>query len=405
MSRNVVIQINTICSSFASIALWLLISLIILVSYGCVAKKEQPLIEPVTAPFFFDDYDNHSLITALNHHLDYLKGQKNSYGLNVAGNYYSNRDLQESLQLFLEIIRSNPSTRELNRKIYENFSIYQAAGRKGYASREMLITGYFEPVLEGSLTRTGNFRYPIYGIPDSLVIQKSTQNNKNQIGRFDRNNSFVSYWSRKEIEQLGVARGFERVYLNDPLDAFLLHVQGSGTILLNTGEIRKIRYAISNGHEYNSIGKLLVDEGKMSLEDASIPAIRKYLQHHPEEQQRIFHHNPRFIFFQWERGKDVIGSLGKPLTPGRSIAIDQGVLPAGLVGYVMTRKPSLDKQGNIGRWWRMRRFVMPQDSGSAIQGSGRADIFWGNGRYAETAAGNMKEKGSLFFLVKKKRPQ
>ena len=397
------IRINTYCSSLLSITLRLLFLFLILTCTSCVLKQESPLIEPVSLPFIYDDYDNDSLITALNHHLDYLKSKNGSSGYHIAQKYYSNQELQESLHLFLEIIKTRPSHRQLNRKIFRNFTVYQAAGRDGYGRGNMLITGYFEPVLKGSLQRQGAFRYPIYSIPDSLITQKSAEDGKKQIGRFDRNNSFVPYWDRKEIEELGIGCGFELVYLNNPLDAYLLHVQGSGTILLDNGETRKIRFATSNGHEYSSIGKLLVDEGKIPLEQVTIPTIREYLDNHPLERQRIFYHNPRYIFFQWEKSNHVIGSLGQPLTPGRSIAIDKKILPAGLIGYLATRKPVVDKQRNsISHWRRMRRFVLPQDSGNAIQGSGRVDLFFGNGQYAEIAAGHMKEKGKLFFLVKKK---
>jgi len=396
------IRINTFCSSLLSITLRLLFLSLILTCTSCVLKQESPLIEPVSLPFLYDDHDNDSLIAALNHHLDYLKSKNGSSGCHIGSNYFSNEELQESLHLFLDIIKTRPSHRQLNRKIFKNFTVYQAAGRDGYGRGKMLITGYFEPVLKGSLQRRGAFRYPIYSIPNSLVMEKSDQNKTKRVGRFDRNNSFVPYWNRKEIEELGVARGFELVYLNDPLDAYLLHVQGSGTILLDTGEIRKIRFATSNGHEYNSIGKLLVDEGKIPLEQVTIPTIREYLDNHPSERQRIFYHNPRFIFFQWEKGKHVIGSLGKPLTPGRSIAIDQKTLPTGLIGYLVTKKPVVDQHENsITHWRQMRRFVLPQDSGNAIQGSGRVDLFLGNGQYAEIAAGHMKEKGTLFFLIKK----
>ncbi|MBU0961152.1 MAG: MltA domain-containing protein, partial [Proteobacteria bacterium] len=204
------------------------------------------------------------------------------------------------------------------------------------------------------------------------------------------------------IEKNNLAAGNELVYLNDPVDNFILHVQGSGKIQLQDGSIRSIHYSTSNGLEYFSIGKLLVDQGKMTLQEASIPSIRDYLRTHPDEQEAILHHNSKFIFFRWEQSGDPIGSLGEPLTPGRSIAIDRAMLPHATLAFLVSRKPVLNDAGEIDTWVPLHRFVFPQDTGSAIQGTGRADLFWGSGNYAKQAAGNMKEAGALYFLVKNK---
>jgi membrane-bound lytic murein transglycosylase A len=218
--------------------------------------------------------------------------------------------------------------------------------------------------------------------------------------RQDRKKQLVPYWTRKEIEEESFAAGSELVYLKDPVEAFILHVQGSGKIQLRDGSIRSIHYAASNGLEYFSIGKLLVDQGKISLEEASIPTIRAYLTAHPEKQNEILHHNKRFIFYQWAPPGNPVGSIGEPLVPGRSIAIDPAVLPHQTFAFLISTKPVLDADGNIIKWIPMRRFVFPQDTGSAIKGTGRADLYLGNGDYAKIAAGNMKEKGALYFLVK-----
>ncbi len=380
---------------------FLLVCIVVFGLVSCAEKEERSLVRPEKNPYFFDDHDRESLLTSLNRHLDYLKSKKSSYLLTIDGNNYSRDELQESLLLFVDLVRSSPTAWDLNKKIRKHFTIHQAAGRKNRPKGEMLITGYFEPLFEGSLKRTDEYRYPIYSVPENLIT-KRPENGRKQIGRFDHSGAFVPYWSRKEIEELGVARGNELVYLKDPLDAFLLHVQGSGKIRLDSGNIRKIRFSGSNGLGYNSIGKLLADEGKIERKKVSIPTIRAYLNNNPEDRQRIFHHNPRFIFFQWGKSDQVIGSLGKGLTAGRSIAIDHSVLPTGAVGFLIGRMPVVNRQGKIVRWIRMSRFVLPQDSGSAIQGAGRADLFMGNGTFARVAAGNMNEKGQLYFLIKKR---
>lgn len=143
-----------------------------------------------------------------------------------------------------------------------------------------------------------------------------------------------------------------------------------------------------------------MDEGKLSLADASIPTIRAYLHQHPEESERIFYHNRRYIFFQWDNQNIVRGAIGEPLTPLRSIAIDPEMLPMGAIGYLVSRLPMVDDSGRVTGWSLLQRFVFPQDRGSAIKGPGRVDIFMGGGDYAEYSAGIMKEPGKLFFLLK-----
>ncbi|MEE4242979.1 MAG: MltA domain-containing protein, partial [Desulfopila sp.] len=209
------------------------------------------------------------------------------------------------------------------------------------------------------------------------------------------------YWTRAEIETSDALAGYELVYLQDPVEAFLFHVQGSGRVRLADGTERALQYRANNGHQYASIGKLLVDEKKISLQEADTAAIRKYLSDNPGELRRVLHHNRRYIFFAWADSAPPRGSIGLPLTPGRSIAIDSKVLPMGAVGYLISRKPVIGDDGKIRGWIPLRRFVVPQDSGAAIQGSGRVDLFWGKGRAAEISAGAMKESGYLYFLIKK----
>lgn len=148
---------------------------------------------------------------------------------------------------------------------------------------------------------------------------------------------------------------------------------------------------------------MLVNEGKMTLEEVTMPAIRTYLAAHPQEIARILRHNESFIFFDWG-GKTAspTGSMGEPLTAGRSVALDQTCYPTGALGYLLSQKPQLAADNTI-RWQPMARFVLNQDSGSAIKGANRLDLFWGSDRYAEIAAGNMKQAGKLYFLIKKQR--
>lgn len=385
------IQIKHTCSLF-------FFALLILFN-GCTKAPLNKLTQE-NLPYFNDDSQTETLLTGAVRHLHYLNSLPGDSSFTIGPDTFPVSWLRESMRSFIDILKQDPSREELARIIAENFTVYQASGRKGMPMGEMLFTGYFEPFLQGSLTREEPYIYPLYAPPPSLLQIKDAATGKTFFKRKTKNNQLLPYWTRKEIEEEGYATGSELVYLKDPVDTFILHVQGSGKIQLRDGSIRSIHYAASNGLEYFSIGKLLVDQGKMTLEEASIPTIRAYLAAHPEEQQEILHHNVKFIFFLWAPPGDPVGSIGEPLVAGRSIAIDPAVLPHQTLAFLISSKPVMDAEGNIIEWVPMHRFVFPQDTGSAIRGSGRADLYWGSGNYAKFAAGSMKEKGTLYFLVK-----
>ncbi|MBA3006605.1 MAG: transglycosylase [Desulfocapsa sp.] len=367
--------------------------------------QKSPLLVPQQdqIPSLLDDMDSKSLITAARRHLCYLKTLPSNTAIHLGKDIYSKDWLLESMETFLAILKQKQSPAEFDQAIRENFTLYQASGRNNNRKKgEMLITGYYEPLLEGSLTKNSSFIHPLYTTPDSLLTYLDPATKKKTTGYQNPKGEKVPFWTRAEIEDGKLLAGSELVYLKDPVDAFVLHVQGSGKIRLSDGSLRAVQFAATNGREYKSIGKLLVDEEKMSREEATMPTIRQYLHQNPGEQKRILHHNPRFVFFQWNKKKDSpIGSLGLPLTAGRSIAVDPGTLPTGVMAYLVSQKPVIDQGGQLLKWEAMQRFVLPQDTGAAIKGAGRADLFWGNGYYAEIAAGNMKEQGQLYFLVKK----
>ncbi|RUM44307.1 MAG: transglycosylase [Desulfocapsa sp.] len=380
-------------------ALCICLSLLLLLFSGC-AKVPLSKLPQDKEPLFMDDAAMEALLTGAVRHLHYLNKLPNDSSFAFGSDTYPISWLRESMNSFIDILRQEPSREELARTVRENFTVYQAGGRAGQPQGEMLFTGYYEPFLQGNLNKKAPFIYPLYSPPPTLIKITDKKSGKTFFKRRDDNKQLQPYWTRKEIEENGIAAGSELVYLKDPVDAFILHVQGSGKIQLTDGSIRSVHYAASNGLEYFSIGKLLVDQGKITLKDASIPTIRAYLKSHPEEQKAILHHNKKFIFFNWAAPGDPLGNIGEPLVAGRSIAIDPDVLPQQALAFLVSAKPELSTNGTILRWVPMQRFVFPQDSGSAIKGAGRADIYWGSGTYAKTAAGSMKEKGTLYFLVK-----
>jgi membrane-bound lytic murein transglycosylase A len=350
-------------------------------------------IDQGTSPFFVDDGSPDSLINAIDRHLSYLSTTRKAR--NVDRQFGIPRDeFHRSLSAFKELLVSNPDPIRLNQLIRTHFHLYRATGRN--SDREMLVTGYYEPVFEGSLEKSDAYRYPLYSRPPSLI---TSHKGEKKTGRFDESGRLVPFWTRREIETTNPLEGHEMVWLKDRLDAYLLQVQGSGRIILPDGTTRAVHYAASNGLAYKSLGKLFVDEQIMTLEEVSIDTIRTYFGSHPEQLERMLHHNPRYIFFKWGDDRGPRGSLGQVLTADRSIAVDHTIFPSGAIGYLVSRRPVLNDDGTVNHWKIFGRFVLPQDSGAAIKGPGRVDLFLGNDYYAEKAAGSMREKGSLFFLL------
>lgn len=365
------------------------------------AQAEATLPLGAELPLLQDDLGYESLDPAIDRSVHYLRQLPAGKNFLLCGEQYSVGWLIESLLSFKRIIAEKPSPQALTAILKKQFILCQAAGRA--SDRKMLLTGYFEPLFKASLTKTAHYRYPLYRKPPDLVTIPGSKGEEKKTGRLE-NGVLVPYPTRGEIEKGNLLAGQELVYLADPVDAFILHIQGSGRIELADGSRRRVQFAAKNGHEYRSIGRLLVDKGGMRREEASLPRIVRYLKEHPEEKEAILHYNDSFVFFRWGDGSAVgpLGCLGEPLTPGRSVALDQKCFPPGSLAFLTTRKPRINAAGEIIGWEPLGRFVVNQDCGSAITGAGRLDLFWGGGRYAEAAAGNMKHPGGLYFLVKKK---
>ena len=378
---------------------------------GCVRPMKAPTkenaLERISSwsyPDFYDDMTYESLEHGILKSLSYLQ-QIPADRQFIFGNDRFNTDhMIRSLQLFLDYIQTKPSTKELAQFIRSNFQVYRSIGRD--SGGEVLYTGYYEPHLSGSLVRSGEYSFPIYARPqDLMTIDLSLFSEKYAgeqiIGRYTEK-TVVPYYDRKEIDSQGLLEGKAEVlaWVKDPIDIFFLQIQGSGKIYLDNGDVLNIHYHTTNGRPYRSIGKLLIDEDKISLEEMSMQKIREYLHEHPEEMEAVFNYNPSYVFFQVEP-EGPLGNINVKLTPGRSIALDRRLFPPAALVYIEAEKPVVDSAGQIHRWTRCERFGLNQDTGGAINGPGRADLFWGNGPYAEIAAGHLKHAGKLYFLVLK----
>ena len=272
--------------------------------------------------------------------------------------------------------------------------------------QDVLFTGYYDPVIDASLAPSSEYPYPIYRKPEDLVEVEQVAENPNttqekMVGRME-NDSLVPYYSRREIDELGSLRGkgYEIAWVRDPIDLFFLHIQGSGVLRLPNGRQIKVGYAGANGRAYRSIGRLLIDDGKVPREEMSMQRLRRYLTDHPDERSEIMAYNESYVFFRF-LDEGPLGSLGVPITPGRSIATVSRLFPKGALAFIFTEKPVLDSAGQLIGWTPFLRFALNQDTGGAIRGPQRADLYFGSGDLAAASAGYMNSPGKLYFVVLK----
>ena len=377
---------------------------------GCPGEQ-APQVEPGGAwlaqasPLTLaDDLDRESLQQALLRSLQYIERLPAERSLPFGGRQIPVGAVQETLQTFQHLLATTSTIEALQDAVSEQFDVFQAAGRESRG--DVLFTGYYEMVLEGSLSSSAVFPYPLYVRPPDLLdidLGKFHARYKGEriIARYDHG-AVVPYFTRREIDEEGKlqGQGLELLWLRDPVDRFFLHIQGSGQIQLADGQIRRVNYAASNGQSYESIGRVLIEAGQVPKEGMSLQSLRRYFRDKPEERLPLLSRNPRYIFFR-EVPQGPQGALGLILVPGRSIATDLRLFPPAGLAFIEAQKPVLDPQGKIVAWEPCRRFVLNQDTGSAITGPGRVDLFWGSGLEAETAAGHIKHQGKLFFLLKK----
>ena len=356
------------------------------------------------SPVFKDDMDRDSLILVIERNIDYLRRLDPKTLFHYGRDDFTCRQVLESQETFLDLLSKDLDPDRLGEEVRRLFRIYHAAGRVG--ERRVLFTGYYEPTYEARLIPDETFKYPLYRPPDDLIrIDLSLFNGRLKgetiVARIE-GDKVLPYYSRSQIENEKVleGKGYEIAWLKDPLDVAFLHIQGSGRLKLPDGKVISVGYQASNGRPYRSIGRYMIEKGFLTREDVSMQSIRRYLTEKPEVLDETLNTNPSYVFFrQLENGP--LGNINVLLTEGRSIALDPKLFPKGSLGFISCQKPLVNSQGEIVGWTPFSRFVVNQDSGGAIKGAGRADIFWGNNSYAELTAGHLRHEGDLYILIKK----
>lgn len=278
------------------------------------------------------------------------------------------------------------------------FDVYRAHNEDG--SKSGLITGYYQPLLLGSRKKTSKYPYPLYGEPEDLISVELADaypelRFKRVRGKLE-GKKLIPYRTRAEIDtNPSPLAGTEILWINDIIDVFFLQIQGSGVVQLESGEQIQVGYANHNGHAYQSIGRLLVERGELTLDKASMQGIKDWARNHLDQLQDLLNSNPSYVFFrELPAGlPGPLGALGVPIFAERSVAVDREFIPLGAPIFLSTTEPNSSKP--------LKRLMLAQDTGGAIKGGVRADFFWGAGDSAGAKAGAMKQQGQIWVLLPK----
>lgn len=266
-----------------------------------------------------------------------------------------------------------------------------------------LFTGYYVPAIKGSLTQSKEFNVPIYETPNDLITSDlglffNDLKNRKLAGRLVKN-KLIPYYTRAQINQ-GAIEGKAKVlvWINSPIDRLFLEIQGSGLIELENGENLSIGYDAQNGMPYTAIAGVLIKKGVMTRDNASMQAIKRYLTEHSDQMHKIINQNKSFVFFRKMAAGIALGAQGVSLTPGYSLAVDRQWIPLGTPLWLNTSRPN-PKNPELNN--SMQRLMIAQDTGGAIKGKIRGDVFWGGGERATVMAGHMKNPGHYWLLLPK----
>lgn len=332
--------------------------------------------------------DYKAMLRAIDHSLTYLgtdKAIKDYQKYPVPG---VTRDrVIRSLRRFRQLLIQAKTPEALEIAVKKEFQFYRSVGNDQAGTVD--FTGYYEATPTGSRTRTALYRYPLYKAPSDLKQWPKPHPTRADLEGVDGLQG-----------SKGRLQGLELVWLSDRLQAFLVQVQGSARIRLVDGAEMTLGYAGKTAHPYTSIGKALVQDGKLSFDDLSLGTLIDYFATHPSELNRYLPQNKSFVFFAETFGSPPIGSLQVPVIAERSIATDKSLMPPGALALIRTQLPYF-KQGQTLEMHEVSRYVLDHDTGSAIKGPGRVDVFMGTGPQAEARAGVIKNPGELYYLLLK----
>ena len=349
-------------------------------------------------PLLLDDLSAESFAQAASASLAYLTKVNPAKRFTFGPHGMTAAQMARMIEQLQDLLFREPDPVERSAYLRSKYVLLESVGRDGEG--EVLMTGYYEPVLQARRQKQEPFVYPIYAMPEDLVwvdlrLFGPDLPAKRLVGQL-QGRKVLPYPDREDIDYKRALAGKAEVlgYVSDPVEVFFLHIQGSGQLAFADGSRLRVGYAASNGQPYRSIGKLLLQEKAMSRGQMSMQGIKAYLEKHPAERRRVLSHNPSYVFFRpLAPTGGPLGCFNQPLTGGRSIATDRRLFPGLALGFVAGSMPA---EGGGER--RFSRFVFNQDTGGAIRGPGRLDLFFGGGDQAGALAGRMKNLGRLYFF-------
>ncbi|HEY9770251.1 MAG TPA: MltA domain-containing protein [Coleofasciculaceae cyanobacterium] len=348
-----------------------------------------PALKPIKTSGW-DESQRQALLKAVDYSLDYLITPKavESYHQQASTEFNLKR-VKRSLLRFKELLLTTESPAALEQAVKQEFAFYQSVGKDGQGKVE--FTGYFEPTYRASRVRTAQYRYPLYRKPASFNRWSHPHPTRAQLEGNDGLNGNKS-----------ILKGHQLVWLSDRLEAFLVQVQGSARLKMTDGTTMTVGYDGTTNYPYVSIGGELVKDGVFEPEELSLPKLLNYFVVNPQQLDKYLTRNNRFIFFRETAGKPPTGSLGVPVTGDRSIATDKSIMPPGALALIVASIPDVETTGEIDSQVKVvSRYVLDQDTGSAIKGAGRVDLFLGSGEVAGARAGLLNCSGNLFYLLLK----
>jgi len=361
------------------------------------AVREVAEVDAAALPLPADDLERAGIIEVLKTDLDYWTSRPDSAKIQVGPDSYDAPRLRRTIKALLDIFSSPMPAEDLRAALKGGFKVYRASADDG--TGKTVITGYYEAEIPVTKAPDAAHKYAIHLKPADLVKTTPAMGVTFDYGRYDESGKLVPHYSRAEIHA-GIlnGQGLEMVWSAHPAQIMLLQIQGSGVLRFPDGDYMRAGFDGANGHPFRSVQKILIDCGE--IPGMSFKDFIKYLATQGPREERLADLNPRYIYFQArEKDSRPYGAIGRALTAGRSIAIDPKYVPLGLFGLLKSKRPVA--QGESLGFKDFNRFISTHDTGSAIRGPGRVDLFWGTGAVAETEASSMKAPGELYLFILK----
>ena len=339
-------------------------------------------LRKITDPSRIPDYtkafsDTDGLLDAISNSLNYMTKPSSQKFYPYGG--ITHEHAVRTLQELKKLVASGLSPQQMNTVLREKFDTYISVGCDNQGT--VLFTGYYTPIFNGSPVRTDLYKYPLYKSPNDLLKGPDGT----ILGQKGTDGQIRQYPSREYIQKSNILAGLELVWLGDPFEVYIVHVQGSAKIRMPDGRIDMVGYAAHNGWEYQSIRQKMIADGKFTEKNINMRAMIDYFKAHPDEVDMYVNKNPRFVFFKSEEG-DPRGSLNEAVTPFRTIATDKTIYPRAMFAFI-----AVDLDRPVG-------FVLDQDTGGAIRAAGRCDVYMGVGDHAGELAGKTYREGQLYYL-------